>query len=127
FAPFGIQNIGGQLYVTYAKQDADRHDDVAGKGNGFVDVFDTNGNLVRRLISGKPLNSPWGLAVAPSTWNRVAGDLLVGDFGDGAINVFDPTTGTWRGRLKTETGAPLTIDGLWGLRFGNDGPAGPSG
>jgi uncharacterized protein (TIGR03118 family) len=124
FAPFGIANIGGDLYVTYAKQNAERHDDVAGRGNGFVDVFDTSGTLLRRLISGAPLNSPWGLAVAPSTWGRLAGDLLVGNFGDGAINVFDPSTGGWRGRLKTETGAPLTIPGLWGLRFGNGATAG---
>ncbi len=124
FAPFGIANIGGQLYVTYAKQDADGHDDVAGRGNGFVDVFDTSGTLVRRLASGKPLNSPWGLAVAPSTWGRVAGDLLVGNFGDGAINVFDLASGDWRGGLKADTGGPLQIDGLWGLRVGNGGNGG---
>jgi uncharacterized protein (TIGR03118 family) len=124
FAPFGIQNVGGLLYVTYAKQDAARHDDVAGRGNGVVDVYDTSGTLLRRLAAGAPLNSPWGLALAPSTWGRVAGDLLVGNFGDGAINVFDPVTGAWRGGLKTETGAPLRIDGLWGLRFGNGGNAG---
>ena len=107
FAPFGIQNIGGNLYVTYAKQDAARH-----------------GNLIRRVASGVPLNSPWGLAIAPSTWGRLAGDLLVGNFGDGAINVFDPVTGDWRGGLKTETGEPLRIDGLWGLRYGNGGSGG---
>jgi len=124
FAPFGIANIGGELYVTYAKQDEDKEDDVAGRGNGFVDVFDTDGNLIRRLASGKPLNSPWGLALAPSTWGRLAGDLLVGNFGDGAITVFDPASGAWRGRLKTETGSPLAIPGLWGLRFGNGGNGG---
>jgi uncharacterized protein (TIGR03118 family) len=124
FAPFGIANLGGDLYVTYAKQDADQEDDVAGPGNGFVDVFDTNGNLIRRLISGRPLNSPWGLAIAPSTWGRFAGDLLVGNFGDGRINAFDPTTGEGEGGLRTDGHAPLTIPGLWGLRFGNGGNGG---
>src|SRR5204863_7757038 len=93
FAPFGIQNIGGNLYVTFAKQDADKHDDVAGRGNGFVDVFDTSGNLIRRLASCGALNSPWCLAIDSAGWGRVAGDLLVGNFGDGAFNVFDPVTG----------------------------------
>jgi uncharacterized protein (TIGR03118 family) len=124
FAPFGIQNIGGVLYVTYAKQDADKEDDVAGRGNGFVDAYGTNGILLGRVASGVPLNSPWGLALAPATWGRLAGDLLVGNFGDGAINVFDPATGGWRGGLKTETGDPLRIDGLWGLRYGNGGNGG---
>src|SRR5437588_504138 len=125
FAPFGIQNIGGNLFVTFAKQDAAKHDDVAGRGNGFVDLYDTSGNLIRRVASGVPLNSPWGLAIAPSTWGRIAGDLLVGNFGDGAINVFDPVTGDWRGGLKiAETSEPLRIDGLWGLRVGNGGSGG---
>jgi uncharacterized protein (TIGR03118 family) len=86
FAPFNVQNIGGQLYVTYAKQDAAGHDDVAGAGNGFVDVFDTSGNFVKRLISNGPLNSPWGITVAPASFGQAAGDLLVGNFGDGLIN-----------------------------------------
>jgi uncharacterized protein (TIGR03118 family) len=124
FAPFGIQNINGVLYVTYAKQDANKEDDVAGRGNGFVDAFDTSGMLLGRVASGAPLNSPWGLTLAPSTWGRVAGDLIVGNFGDGAINVFDPVTGDWRGGLKTETGEPLRIDGLWALRPGNGGNGG---
>ena len=125
FAPFGIQNIGGNLFVTFAKQDAAKHDDVAGKGNGFVDEFNTSGTLLRRVASGGALNSPWGLAIAPSSWGRVAGDLLVGNFGDGAINVFDPATGAWRGGLKSsDTGEPLRIDGLWGLRVGNGGAGG---
>jgi uncharacterized protein (TIGR03118 family) len=125
FAPFGIANIDGQLFVTYAKQDADREDDVAGKGNGFVDVFDTSGTLLRRFASGKPLNSPWGLAVAPASWGRAAGNLLVGNFGDGTINVFDFATGDSRGRLKGDHG-PVRIDGLWGLRFGTASTGGPS-
>jgi uncharacterized protein (TIGR03118 family) len=125
FAPFGIQNIGGKLFVTFALQDAAKHDDVAGKGNGFIDVFNTNGTLLERFASGGALNSPWGMAIAPSSWGRVAGDLLVGNFGDGAINVFDPTTGAWRGGLKSsDTGEPLRIDGLWGLRVGNGAAGG---
>jgi uncharacterized protein (TIGR03118 family) len=125
FAPFGIQNVGGDLYVTFAKQDAAKHDDVAGRGNGFVDVFDTSGTLLERIASGGALNSPWGLAIAPASWGRVAGDLLVGNFGDGAINVFDPATHDWRGGLKSsDTGEPLRIDGLWGLRVGNGGSGG---
>jgi uncharacterized protein (TIGR03118 family) len=125
FAPFGIQNIDGNLYVTFAKQDAAKHDDVAGRGNGLLDVFDTSGTLLERFASGGALNSPWGLAIAPSSWGRVAGDLLVGNFGDGAINVFDPVTHDWRGGLKSsDTGEPLRIEGLWGLRVGNGGNGG---
>jgi uncharacterized protein (TIGR03118 family) len=86
FAPFNVQNINGKLYVTYARQDADKHDDVAGMGNGFVDVFDTNGNLLERLVTNGPLNSPWGLALAPGDFGQFSNDLLVGNFGDGMIN-----------------------------------------
>jgi uncharacterized protein (TIGR03118 family) len=124
FAPFGIANLDGKLYVTYAKQDADRTDDVAGPGNGFVDVFDTNGNLLRRVISGKPLNSPWGLTLAPSSWGRLAGDLMVGSNGDGTINLFDPVTGDRKGGLRDESHAQLTIPGLQGLQFGTGGNGG---
>lgn len=126
FAPFNIQNLGGLLFVTYAKQDAVKHDDVAGAGNGFVDVFDLNGNLLRRLASGGTLNSPWGLAIAPSTFGNFHNNLLVGNFGDGRINAFDLATGRLRGQLKSETNAPVQIDGLWALRVGNGGPA-PNG
>ncbi len=126
FAPFNIQNLGGALFVSYAKQDADKHDDVAGPGNGFVDVFDLNGNLLRRLASGGTLNSPWGLAIAPSTFGNFHNNLLVGNFGDGRINAFDLATGRLRGQLKSETNAPIQIDGLWALRVGNGGPA-PNG
>jgi uncharacterized protein (TIGR03118 family) len=128
FAPFGIQNIGGKLFVTYAKQNAAKHDDVAGAGNGFVDVFDTNGNLMQRLIVGgnpdSPLNSPWGLAPAPANFGQFSNDLLVGNFGDGRINAFDPNNGTLLGQLLDQTGTPITIGGLWGLKFGNGGQAG---
>ncbi len=127
YAPFGIQNIGGKLYVTYAVQDAAKHDDVAGAGNGIVDVFDTNGNFLQRLVSNgssSPLNSPWGLALAPSNFGQFSGDLLVGNFGDGTINVFDPTTGAFLGTLDDPNGNPIVIEGLWGLLFGNGGNGG---
>ena len=127
YAPFDIQNIGGKLYVTYAKQDAAKHDDVAGAGNGYVDVFDTSGNLLERLDSNGDLNSPWGMALAPSTFGAFSGDLLVGNFGDGTINVYDPTVvGDFLGTLKDSNGNPITIQGLWGLAFGNGGSAGPT-
>ena len=125
FAPFGIQNIGGTIYVTYALQDADRHDDVAGPGNGFVDAYDTSGNLIRRVASAGELNSPWGLALAPADFGRFSGDLLVGNFGDGRIHVFDPTRLTADGEfeaiglLHSAGGKPIQIDGLWALQFGH--------
>ena len=121
FAPFNIQNINGNLYVTYAKQDALGQDDVAGAGNGFVDVYDTNGNLVRRLISNGSLNSPWGLALATANFGAFSNNLLVGNFGDGLINAFDPTTGAFLGSLEDSNGDPISIQGLWGLKFGNGG------
>jgi uncharacterized protein (TIGR03118 family) len=127
YAPFGIQNIGGNLYVTFAKQDAKKHDDVAGSGHGFVDVFDTNGNLISRFIARGSLNSPWGLALAPADFGQFSNDLLVGNFGDGHINVFDPNTGAALGSLQNSGGIPLQIDGLWSLQFpGNDAAAGAS-
>jgi uncharacterized protein (TIGR03118 family) len=126
FAPFGIQTIAGKLYVTYALQNAEKHDDVAGAGNGFVDVFDPNGTLLQRLASHGTLNSPWGIALAPSKLANISNELLIGNFGDGRINVFDPDTGRFRGQLKDLSGHPLTIDGLWGLRFGNGANAGPT-
>ena len=118
FAPFGIQNIGGQLFVTYAKQNDTKHDDVKGPGNGFVDVYSTSGVFVRRFATQGTLNSPWGLALSPSTFGNFHDDILVGDFGDGRINAFT-TAGTFRGQLKSTTSAPIDISGLWGLRFGN--------
>ena len=132
YAPFGIRNLGGTIYVTYALQDADQHDDVAGVGHGFVDAFDTQGNLLRRVASRGRLNSPWGLAVAPSDFGEFSGNLLVGNFGDGHINAFDlgrfEGTGELveRGQLHAADGQPLTIDGLWALAFGNGAAAGPT-
>ena len=125
FAPFGIQTIGDTLYVTYALQDADAEDDLAGPGNGFVDAYDLNGNLIQRVASAGELNSPWGLALAPEGFGRFSGDLLVGNFGDGRIHAFDPTTLTSDGEfeavglLHSSAGKPIQIEGLWALQFGH--------
>ena len=132
YAPFGIRNLGGTIYVTYALQNAERHDDVAGVGHGFVNAFTTQGQLLRRVASQARLNSPWGLAVAPSNFGAFSGNLLVGNFGDGHINAFDlgrfQETGELqqRGELHATTGQPLAIDGLWALDFGNGAAAGPT-
>jgi uncharacterized protein (TIGR03118 family) len=119
FAPFGIQAFGGKLYVTYAKQDANRHDDVPCPGCGFVDVFNTDGTFVQRLISMGALNSPWGLARAPGNFGEFSNDLLAGNFGDGTINAFDISTGNFLGQLDGANGLPIVNLGLWGLAFGN--------
>jgi uncharacterized protein (TIGR03118 family) len=119
FAPFGIQASGGKLYVTYAMQDPAKHDDVPCPGCGFVDVFNTDGTFVGRLISMGALNSPWGLAWAPGNFGKFSNDLLVGNFGDGTINAFDPITGAQLGTIDGANGMPLVNMGLWGLAFGN--------
>jgi uncharacterized protein (TIGR03118 family) len=119
FAPFNIQEIAGRLVVAYAQQDADAEDEVAGAGLGYVDVFDTSGHLLRRLVSQGALNAPWGLAVAPRHFGPFSGDLLVGNFGDGAINAYDPRTGAFRGTLQNKDGNQIRVNGLWALRFGN--------
>jgi len=126
FAPFGIQNVGGNLYVTYAKQDANHEDDVAGPGNGYVDEFDTDGNLIRRFASQGTLNSPWGLALAPSSFGTFAGALLVGNFGDGRINAFNVSSGAFLGQLGNTGGNAVTVPGLWGLIVGNGMAGGDS-
>ncbi|TMD12974.1 MAG: TIGR03118 family protein [Chloroflexi bacterium] len=123
FAPFGIQNIGGLIYVTYAKQDPTKHDDVSGVGNGFVDIYRTDGTFVRRFASGGTLNSPWGLAQAPSTFGAFHNAILVGNFGDGLINGYT-IEGRFRGQLKRDSNEPVQNDGLWALRFGNGGSGG---
>lgn len=119
YAPFNVQTLNGQLYVTYALQDASKHDDVAGPGNGFVSVFDLNGNFVARVASAGTLNSPWGLDIAPAGFGSFANDLLVGNFGDGTINAFDPVTNLFLGQLTNAAGVPFMIDGLWALINGN--------
>jgi uncharacterized protein (TIGR03118 family) len=117
YAPFGIQNINGDLFVTYAKQNTAKHDDVAGKGHGFVDVFDTDGHLLQRLASGGALNSPWGVARSSFDFGPFSGQILVGNFGDGTINVYN-AAGDFLGKLRGLDGKPLTIDGLWTLTLG---------
>src|SRR5262249_43015718 len=124
FAPFGIRNIGGTLFVTYALQNDMKHDDVAGPGNGFVDEFDTDGNLIKRFATQGTLNSPWGLAVAPAQFGTFSGALLVGDFGAGRPNACDPTTGAFLGQLEDDEGNAVTINGLWGLIVGNGAKGG---
>src|SRR4051794_24968409 len=120
FAPFGIQTVAGKfVVVTYAKQDAEAEDDVAGAGLGFVDVYDTAGNLLRRFAAGRPLNAPWGIALAPKGFGRASGDLLIGNFGNGRINAFDARNGRFEGALRDEDGSQIVIDGLWALKFGN--------
>jgi uncharacterized protein (TIGR03118 family) len=108
YAPFGIRNFNGEIFVTYALQDSKGEDDVAGPGNGFVNVFDTSGNFLRRLVSNGKLNAPWGLAL-------VEGELWVGNFGDGTINNYDPTTGAFLETISKADATPLQVDGLWDL------------
>jgi len=112
--------------VTYALQNATRDEELAGPGRGFVSAFDLQGNLIGRVASGGTLDAPWGLAFAPSSFGALAGSLLVGNFGDGRINVFDPSTHAFLGQLAASDGTPLSIDGLWALTPGNDGGAGSS-
>jgi uncharacterized protein (TIGR03118 family) len=119
FAPFNIKNLNGKLFVTYAKQNAAGDADMPGPGNGFVDVFDTNGTRLQRLASGGSLNSPWGETIAPASFGDFSNDVLVGNFGDGRINAFDPASGALVGQLQDAQGNPITIDGLWALTFGN--------
>jgi uncharacterized protein (TIGR03118 family) len=119
FAPFGIQLLNNQLYVTYAQQDATAHDETLGAGLGYVNVFDVNGTLVKRFASAGALNAPWGIAMAPAGFGSVSGNLLIGNFGDGAINRFDPATGSSLGAVTLSSGKPLLIPGLWALAFGN--------
>ena len=119
YAPFGIQAINGDIYVTYAKQDESGDEEVQGQGLGFVDVFDPDGRLLRRVASRGALNAPWGLALAPASFGKFGGALLVGNFGDGTINAYGPRTGTWLGSLRDASGKRIRVDGLWGMQFGN--------
>jgi uncharacterized protein (TIGR03118 family) len=125
FAPFNVQGIGPNIYVTYAKQDATQHDDVPGAGLGFVDVFSTRGELVARLQHGRWFNAPWGVVQAPAYFGEFSHAVLVGNFGDGTIAAFNAVTGRFLADLLNPDGSLLTIDGLWGLSFGNGGASGP--
>ena len=124
YAPFNVAVIGGKLYVAYAQQDADAEEEVTGAHKGFVNVFDTNGNFQQRLISQGQLNAPWAMVQAPAGFGDFSGALLVGNFGDGRINAYNPATGGLLGTLSQSPGKPLKIDGLWGLAFGNGTAAG---
>ena len=119
YAPFGIQALNGRIYVSYGKQNRSRTDVVAGASLGFVDVYNVNGKLIKHLVSHGPLNEPWGLAIAPKGFGPFAGDLLVGNLGNGWINAFNPNTGRSLGPLRTTKGRPIAISGLWGLMVGN--------
>jgi uncharacterized protein (TIGR03118 family) len=133
YAPFGIQALSGNVFVTYAQQDAAKHDDVAGGGFGYVDEFTPDGKLVARVASGgrknAPPNAPWGLALAPSSFGPFSGDVLVGNFGNGRISAYkDNGGGKWvyKGQLKRSDGTSIAIDGLWAIAFGNGSAAGPT-
>jgi uncharacterized protein (TIGR03118 family) len=117
YAPFGISLIDGDLFVTYALQNGEKHDDVAGAGHGFVDVFDTDGHLLRRFASRGALNSPWGVTRASYGFGRFSANILIGNFGDGHISGFG-SGGHFHGQLRNAQGHPIAIDGLWGLKFG---------
>jgi uncharacterized protein (TIGR03118 family) len=129
FAPFGIQTIGDRIFVAYAKQDAAGEDEVAGKGLGFVDMFGTDGAFLGRVATRGQLNAPWGLALAPESFGRFGGDLLVGNFGDGQINAYEPEDDghfEHEGKLRGPDHKALAIDGLWAIQFGNGAAAGPT-
>ncbi len=124
YAPFNVWNINGSLYVTYAVQNSTKNEDVQAVGNGVVDIFDLNGNLLQRLTAGGLLDSPWGVAIAPANWGAFGGVVLVGNFGNGQINAFNAKTGALLGTLQNSTGAAISIQGLWAIEFGNGASAG---
>jgi uncharacterized protein (TIGR03118 family) len=129
YAPFGIQQLGGKIYVSYGKQNASKTDVVPGAGLGVVDVYNVNGKLLHHLVSNgasSPLDAPWGLAIAPAGFGPFGGDLLVGNLGNGQINAFSPTTGAHVGTLDNSKGHPVTIGGLWGLQVGSSAFGGAS-
>ncbi len=122
FVPFGIAALNGQLYVTFAKQDTEKHDEIPGAGFGYVDIFDFSGNLVSQFASGGALNAPWGMAIAPAGFGSLQGDVLIGNFGDGTINIFTPNgtaLATSMGHLMASNGNAMSFPGLWSLVFGN--------
>jgi len=124
YAPFDVAPIDGKLFVTYAVQDADAHDDVRGMGHGIVNVFDLHGNLLQRFAQHGQLNSPWGVTLAPATFGDLAGALLIGNFGNGHINAYNPVTGEFIDKLRDSHGQAIVIDGLWTVMFGNGGNGG---
>lgn len=125
FAPFNVQGIGRNVYVTYAKQDAAKHDDVGGEGNGFVTVYSRDGRLIQRLQHGPWFNSPWGVALAPGDFGELTHAILIGNFKGGNIAAFNAVDTLFISNVKDAHGATITIDGLWSLQFGNGGASGP--
>ena len=119
FAPFGIQAINGDIYVTYAKQDDDKKDNVNGQGLGYVDVYDPKGTLLDRVATRGALNAPWGIALAPAGFGEFSNSLLIGNFGDGKINAYNTKNYAFRGSLRGQDSRFIQIDGLWGLAFGS--------
>ena len=126
YAPFNVQNLGGNIFVSFAKQDSARHDEVDGAGLGYVDVFSPAGKLLQRMQHGAWFDAPWGMAIAPSDFGAYSHDVLVGQFGSGRIAVFNPVTGKFLGMLENAKNEPITIDGLWALSPGNGASAGPA-
>jgi len=120
FAPFNVAHLNGKLYVAFAKREIGGTDEVGRPGLGYVDVFSNGGQLMQHLIANGPLNAPWGLTIAPKNFGQFSGALLVGNFGDGRINAFDPNTGALLGTLRHKNGKPIVIDGLWGIDTGPD-------
>ncbi|MGH7179036.1 MAG: TIGR03118 family protein, partial [Tepidisphaeraceae bacterium] len=119
YSPFNIQNINNELYVMFAKREPGNSDESSGAGTGVVDVFGTDGKLIRRFAAGGKLNAPWGVALAPSNFGVFSGDILVGNFGDGRVTAFDPVTGAKVGQISDAGNQPIALDGLWGIAFGN--------
>jgi uncharacterized protein (TIGR03118 family) len=124
YSTFNIQSIGGKLYVTYAQQSHKEPDEETDRGSGFLDVFDTSGHLLQRLIRGNHLKSPWGISLAQANFGAFSHALIVGNFADGQLHAFDPDSGKYLGEMKDENGKPVVIDGLWGITFGNGGNGG---
>jgi len=122
FVPFGILALNNQLYVTYAMRDGAMHDEITGAGLGYVDIFDFSGSFISRFASAGVLNAPWGIALAPAGFGSVDGDLLIGNFGDGTMNIFAPNGSSLAvsmGPITVNNGVTLAIPGLWSLVFGN--------
>lgn len=127
FAPFNVAVFGGRVFVTYALKEPGGDDDVAGQGHGIVNTFDLSGNFLARFAQHGQLDSPWGMAMAPAGFGPLGGKLLIGNFGNGRINAFDPSTGEFFDKLRDSNGQPIVIDGLWALQFGNGGNGGDLG
>jgi len=125
FAPFNVQGIGPNIYVTYAQQDAAKHDPVGGAGLGFVEVFDGQGKKLAKLEHGDWFNAPWGVVLAPADFGEFSHAVLVGNFRGGTIAAFNPLTGRFIGSVLNSDGSTVNIDGLWALAFGNGGASGP--